>query len=105
MPAKKSGLDALGFTPLDLPVAPEPPAVSPLPTPARSPSKRPKRDRKMPDKKQHTVYLPNKLHRALKGIAAEEDKKVHDLFLEGLDTVLRKRGMGRVASFTKPKDE
>lgn len=45
-----------------------------------------------------TVYLPPLVHKQLRSLAFEEEKKMHDLLMEGLDLVFRKRGL-------KPFDE
>lgn len=92
MSRKKSGLDALG---LGLPEPAEPaekaPSVTDL-SPSKKKTAKAPRNRQLPGIKQHTLYLPAHLHRRLKEVALEEDKKVHDLFMEGVDRVLKARG-------------
>jgi hypothetical protein len=39
-----------------------------------------------------SVYLPEAVHEALRGIAFRERIKIHDIILEGIDLALRKRG-------------
>ena len=39
-----------------------------------------------------SLYLSRAVHEKLREIAFHEHKKVHDLFVEGLDKVLSKRG-------------
>ena len=41
----------------------------------------------------HTsVYLPRAVHKRLRAIAFETDRKVHDIIMEGIDAALRKYG-------------
>jgi hypothetical protein len=42
---------------------------------------------------QQTVYLPPPVHDQLRHVAYEERVKMHDLLLEGLDLVFKKRGL------------
>lgn len=45
-----------------------------------------------------SIYLPKAAHDKLQEIAFHEGrKKVHDLFIEGIDTVLTKRGYATTA--------
>lgn len=46
-----------------------------------------------PNVKQHTAYLPLPVHEQLRRIAFDEDTKIHDLLMEGVDHVFAKRGM------------
>ena len=39
-----------------------------------------------------SLYLPEPIYEALRKIAFEERVKIHDLAMEGIDAVLRKRG-------------
>jgi hypothetical protein len=39
-----------------------------------------------------SLYLPEPVYEALRRIAFEERVKIHDVVLEGIDTVLRRRG-------------
>lgn len=39
-----------------------------------------------------SLYLPEHVYEALRKIAFEERVKIHDLAMEGIDAVLRKRG-------------
>lgn len=45
---------------------------------------------------QNSLYLPRSTLKLLKRIALDEDVKVHDLFIEGVNAVLKKRGYGTV---------
>lgn len=51
-----------------------------------------------------TVYLPPPVHRQLRSLAFEEERKMHDYLMEGLDLVFRKRGLKSVAELTDVKD-
>jgi hypothetical protein len=54
-------------------------------------------------KKKHigqTVYLPPPVHRQLRALAYDEDKKMHNYLMEGLDLVFRKRGLKSIAELT-----
>ena len=44
-----------------------------------------------------SLYLPEPVYEALRKIAFDERLKIHDLALEGLDVVLRRRGCPSVA--------
>jgi hypothetical protein len=48
--------------------------------------------RMRPDIVTSTMYLPRGVHQALREIAFKEDRKIHDLVVEGLDIVLKGRG-------------
>lgn len=48
-----------------------------------------------------SLYLPPQAHRKLKEIALAHNCKVHDLFIEGIDHVLGKKGYPTVAEFSK----
>jgi hypothetical protein len=37
---------------------------------------------------QHTAYLPLSVHEQLRKLAFEEDRKIHDYLIEGLNRVL-----------------
>ncbi len=39
-----------------------------------------------------SLYLPEGVYEALRKIAFEERRKIHDLVLEGVDAILQKRG-------------
>jgi hypothetical protein len=49
------------------------------------------------------LYLPEPVYEALRKIAFEERVKIHDLAIEGIDTVLRRRGYGSVESLKTGK--
>jgi len=48
---------------------------------------------KRPAVKQHTAYLPLPVHEQLRKLAFEEDGKIHDYIIEGLDLVFADRGL------------
>jgi hypothetical protein len=43
--------------------------------------------------KQHTAYLPLAVHEQLRKLAFEENRKMHDYLMEGLDRVFTHRGL------------
>ena len=45
-----------------------------------------------PDVHKTTLYVPPSAHERLREIAFTERKKVHDLYMEGIDRVLESRG-------------
>lgn len=51
-----------------------------------------------------TVYLPYAVHRQLRALAFEEERKMHDYLMEGLDLVFRTRGLESIAELTAVKD-
>jgi hypothetical protein len=50
-----------------------------------------------------SLYLPEPVYEALRKIAFEERAKIHDLVMEGIDTVLRRRGYPSVESLKAGK--
>jgi hypothetical protein len=46
--------------------------------------------------KQHTAYLPLAVHEQLRKLAFEENQKMHDYLMEGLDRVFANRGLPAV---------
>jgi hypothetical protein len=49
--------------------------------------------KRRPRVKQHTAYLPLAVHDQLRKLAFEENRKMHDYLLEGLDRVFADRGL------------
>jgi hypothetical protein len=49
-----------------------------------------------PNVKQHTAYLPLAVHEQLRKLAFEENRKMHDYLVEGLDRVFADRGLPAV---------
>jgi hypothetical protein len=54
-------------------------------------------DSKRPNVKQHTAYLALAVHEQLRKLAFEENRKMHDYLIEGLDRVFADRGLPTVA--------
>jgi hypothetical protein len=50
---------------------------------------------------QQTAYLPPSVHDQLRHVAYEERVKMHDLLLEGLDLVFKKRGLPSIEELKK----
>ena len=78
---KRTSLDAIGLQPDD-------PTGE---TPAEAPEATTRTARARPV--QQTAYLPPPVHEQLRHLAYEERVKMHDLLLEGLDLVFKKRGL------------
>ena len=52
----------------------------------------------------HTsLYLPGPVHDAMRRIAFDERVKIHDLVIEGIDAVLKRRGYPSVESLKAGK--
>jgi len=45
-----------------------------------------------PDIVHTSLYLPDALYEALRKVAFQERRKIHDIVLEGIELALRKRG-------------
>ena len=52
-----------------------------------------------------SLYLPEPVYEALRKIAFEERVKIHDLAMEGIDAVLRKRGYPSAESLKAGKKD
>jgi hypothetical protein len=50
-----------------------------------------------------SLYLPEPVYEALRKIAFDERIKIHDLVLEGIDAVLRRRGYSSVENLKTGK--
>ena len=50
--------------------------------------------------KQHTAYLPLTVHEQLRKLAFEENRKMHDYLMEGLDRVFADRGLPTLKDIT-----
>src|SRR6266849_3877416 len=55
--------------------------------------------RPRPDVVHSSVYLPEAVYEALREIAFKEHSKIHDVVMEGIGLVLRKRGYPSVEDF------
>jgi hypothetical protein len=52
----------------------------------------------------HTsLYLPGRVHDALRKIAFDERLKIHDLMIEGIDAALKRRGYPSIESLKAGK--
>ena len=67
------------------------------PRPRQMRSAAPPARRQRPEIVHSSVYLPRLVWRALREIALERDEKVHDLILDGIDSVLKRHGRPSVA--------
>lgn len=56
-----------------------------------------KADGRRPHVKQQALYLKHSVHRQLRVLAFEEEKKMHDLCLEALDLLFANRGLPSIA--------
>jgi hypothetical protein len=50
-----------------------------------------------------SIYLPQPVYEGLRKIAFDEHLKIHDLVLEGIDLVLRRRGYPSVGTLRSAK--
>jgi hypothetical protein len=50
-----------------------------------------------PDIKHTSVYLPEAAYEALRQVAFDERRKIHDLLMEGVELALKKRGYPALA--------
>ena len=57
-----------------------------------------------PDIKHTSVYLPEAAYEALRQVAFDERRKIHDLLMEGVELALKKRGYPPIAEM-KAKDK
>lgn len=76
---KRTTLDAILSQPPSDPATSQPPEAKPA--------------GKRPHVKQQTLYLSLDVHKRLKLLALEEDKRQHDLLLEALDLLFADRGL------------
>ncbi|MFK7735164.1 MAG: ribbon-helix-helix domain-containing protein [Pirellulaceae bacterium] len=95
MAKKRTSLDAV--LPAKLPVkkkaASTPKKAAPKPQSSEPTGKR-------PHVKQQALYLKHPVHRQLKYLAFEEDKKMHDLCMEAIDLLFANRGMKSIEELT-----
>jgi hypothetical protein len=61
-------------------------------TPAKPLGRRPR-----PDIVHTSVYLPEAAYEALRQVAFDERRKIHDLLIEGVELALKKRGYPAIA--------
>ena len=62
------------------------------PATASSAPREPAGRRPRPDIVHSSLYLPDAVYEALREIAFHERVKIHDLVMQGIDAVLKKRG-------------
>jgi hypothetical protein len=63
----------------------------------------PRRPNERPSVVHSSIYLPQPVYEALRKIAFEERAKIHDLVLEGIDAMLRRRGYPSIDSLKSAK--
>ncbi|MCX7087152.1 MAG: hypothetical protein NTV00_03760 [Methylococcales bacterium] len=54
-----------------------------------------------PDVKQQTAYIPLPVYDQLRRLAFEEERKMHDYLMEGLDLVFKNRGLPAINEITR----
>ena len=67
------------------------------PTPQGSGPAKPASRWSRPDIKHTSVYLPEAAYEALRQVAFDERRKIHDLLMEGVELALKKRGYPALA--------
>ena len=88
MVKKRTSLDAI------LPTASQSKSPSSIDvTPGNDSSSTEKPIGRRPNVKQQALYLKNPVHRQLRVLAFEEEKKMHDLCMEALDLLFANRGL------------
>lgn len=111
---RPSVFDTLDLTGDSPPAAAELPASNVVPLPAGEPSKdvpaaaapAPKLSAKpkaRPEVQHTSIYVPKVAYRKIREIANTEDRKPHDVIMEGIDLVLAKYGYPSLAEFKKGK--
>jgi hypothetical protein len=53
------------------------------------------------DRPHTTLYLPKRVQKELKQIALQYDRKVHDLYIEGIDLVLKSYGRPSISELAE----
>jgi hypothetical protein len=56
---------------------------------------------KRPEVKQQTAYIPHGVYEQLRKLAFEEERKMHDYLMEGLDRVFKNRGLPSIDEVTR----
>jgi hypothetical protein len=69
----------------------------------RPASTAPRRLRPQFDVVRSSIYLPAGVYEALREVAYEERRKIHDLILEGIGAALKKRGYPAVDELRRKK--
>ncbi len=70
-------------------------------TPPAESAEKPVTYAKAKNLKQSTLYLPPQVHRKLRQLALDEDKKLHDLLLEAIDLLLAEYELPSIDELTK----
>ena len=100
---KRTSLDAVfGSTDAPAAVTPERDDVRGLAPVGKTSPERGGRgeEAKRPHVKQHTAYLPLPVHEQLRKLAFEENRKIHELLIEGIDRVFANRGLPTVSDLS-----
>jgi hypothetical protein len=58
-----------------------------------------------PDIKHTSVYLPEAAYDALRQVAFDERRKIHDLLIEGVELALKKRGYPLISEMKAKLDK
>jgi hypothetical protein len=90
MTKKRTSLDAIlrGNVKASPSESPAPPLGAVPPSPRRE---------KVKGTRQHSVYIPHAAHEQLRRLAFDEDGKMHDYLILGLDLVFRQKGLPSIA--------
>jgi hypothetical protein len=57
-----------------------------------------------PDIKHTSVYLPETAYEALRQVAFDERRKIHDLLMEGVELALKKRGYPKLGDMKAKRE-
>jgi hypothetical protein len=57
-------------------------------------------NRKRPGVRQQTAYLPEAVYQQLRRLAFEEEAKMHDYLMLGLDLVFKEKGLKSISELT-----
>jgi len=77
--------------------------VEPAMAPSAPNAKAPAKPKGRPDVQHTSIYVPKVAYRKIREIANTEDRKPHDVIMEGVDLVLAKYGFPSLAEFKKGK--
>jgi hypothetical protein len=61
-------------------------------------------EKRRPQVKQQTAYLPLPVYRQLRELAFVEERKMHDYLLQGLDKVFQEKGLKSIAELTSKQE-
>jgi hypothetical protein len=96
MKEKRTGLDQVLSSTSRLPA---------VETDDRPPRERPKVvSGKRPGIRQQTAYLPEAVYQQLRKLAYEEETKMHDYLMHGLDLVFKEKGLKPIDELTGRED-